>query len=81
MADGYFSEIDLHDMTSAEAKRALDSYITGMPACGGELNVIHGCHGGTVLRDMVRRQYKHKRLERKILGLNNGATILVIGKK
>ena len=41
--------------------------------------MIHGYHGGTQLRDMVRRVYsRHPRVKRLELGLNQGATELVL---
>ena len=48
-----------------------------MPNDVREVTVLHGFHGGTALRDMVRR-YKNPKIERKILGLNQGETIFVI---
>jgi len=43
------------------------------------LEVVHGYHGGTQLRDMIRRVYaRHPRVKRLEVGLNQGATELVL---
>ncbi len=76
----YFSEIDLHGKTSAEAKKTLDELLKKIPPDVRELTVIHGYRQGTALREMVRR-YSNPRVERKILGLNQGSTVFVIKQK
>lgn len=76
---GYFSEIDLHGMTSAEARKTLDETLKKLPKDVRELTVVHGYRSGTALRDMVRR-YKHPKVERKVLGLNQGTTVFIIKK-
>ncbi len=76
----YFSEIDLHGYTAAQAKAVLDSTMKTLSKDVRELTVIHGYHGGTALMNMVRN-YKHPRLERKILGMNQGSTIFILKNK
>lgn len=76
----YFMEIDLHGLTSAEATTKLDEILKKLPKSVGELTVVHGYRGGTALKEMVRR-YKHPKVERKILGMNQGTTIFVIKKQ
>lgn len=70
-------EIDLHGMTVSEAKAALDVFLTTAPR-GVTVTVIHGCNRGTALQKYVRTQYRNKRIERKILGLNQGSTDFLI---
>lgn len=77
---GYFMEVDLHGYTSADAKAKLDDVMKHLPKAVGELTVIHGYRGGTALREMVRR-YHHPKVERKVLGLNQGSTIFIIKRK
>lgn len=72
-------ELDLHGLTSAEARAKLDDTLKTLPKDVGELTVVHGYRGGTALRDMVRR-YRNPKIERKVLGLNQGSTIFVIKK-
>ena len=43
-----------------------------------EVSVIHGCTSGTVLRDMVRKGLRHPRIKSKVVGLNDGVTILIL---
>lgn len=72
-----FMSVDIHGMTCAEAKKFLESKIRTAPKhC--ELTVIHGYRGGHALMDMVRKDLKSTRIKRKILGLNQGETILVL---
>ena len=73
----YFEELDLHGLSSQTAKSRLDEMIRKLPRDVRELTVIHGYHGGTAIRDMVRR-YKNPRVEKKILGLNQGSTVFII---
>ncbi|MCH5297226.1 MAG: Smr/MutS family protein [Ruminococcus sp.] len=70
-------KIDLHGHTAESVRKLLTSRLAQLPNDVSELTVIHGCHGGTTLLETVRR-FKHYRIERKIIGLNNGETIFVI---
>ncbi len=72
-----FSEVDIHGYTAAEAKKILIQKIAAAPK-GCEITVIHGFHGGQALKNMVRNDLKHPRIKRKILGLNQGETIIVV---
>lgn len=74
-------EIDLHGMTAAEGKRALLACIRSCPAAVTELTVIHGSHSGNALQQMVRRNFSHLRLERKLIGLNDGVTVFLLKPK
>ena len=74
-----FQEIDVHGMTKGQALTAIDARLR---RCGGAvytLRVIHGYHGGTVLRDAIRAHYKnHPKVKRIELGLNPGDTDLIL---
>lgn len=72
----YYS-IDIHSMTKTEAKVAIDNFIASQTGFTQEIEVIHG-YSSTILRDYVRKQYRHKRVTRKILTTNPGITILVL---
>ncbi len=72
-----FYSIDIHSMTKTEAKVAIDNYIDSMSGLCQEIEVIHG-YSSTILRDYVRKQYRHKKVGRKILTTNPGVTILTI---
>ena len=74
-----FESIDVHNMTRTQAITAIDAKLR---RCKGDvytLKVIHGYHGGTVLRDAVRKHYAdHPKVRRIELGLNQGETELIL---
>ena len=73
-----FLEIDVHGLTREQAFTAIDAKLR---RAGGayRLRVIHGYHGGTVLRDAIRAHYRsHPKVKRLELGLNPGETDLVL---
>ena len=71
--------VDLHGMNLTQAQAAVDAALRRAGGSVYRLEVIHGYHGGTQLRDMVRRVYdRHPRVNRVEVGLNQGATELVL---
>lgn len=71
--------LDLHGMTCCQAQRAVDAALRRAGGSVYRLELIHGYHGGTQLRDMIRQTYaKHPRVKRLELGLNPGTTELVL---
>ena len=74
-----FLEIDVHNMTRTQAIMAIDARLRRADASVYRLRVIHGFHGGTVLRDAVRSHYKnHPKVKRIEIGLNQGETDLIL---
>ena len=74
-----FQEIDVHQMTKVQAIAAIDARLRRADASVYRLRVIHGYHGGTVLRDAVREHYRgHPKVKRIELGLNPGETDLIL---
>ena len=73
----YSIEIDLHGHTVESARSLITSTLKTLPKDVREVSVIHGYRGGTALRNMVSK-YSNTKIERKILGLNQGVTIFVI---
>ena len=72
-------ELDLHGMNTYQAKIAIDSQLKRAKSGVYRLRLIHGYHGGTALRDMIRETYRnHPRVLRVELGLNPGETELVL---
>jgi len=70
--------LDLHGCTVYQAKIAIDSQLKRAKAGTYRIRLIHGCHGGTALRDMIRRDYrKHPRILRLEFG-SNSETDLVL---
>ena len=74
-----FEELDIHNMNKAQAVAAIDAKLRRAGGDVYRLRIIHGYHGGTVLRDMVRKNYKvHPKVRRFELGLNQGETDFVL---
>lgn len=74
-----FLEIDVHNMTRTQAITAIDARLRRVNSSVYRLRVIHGYHGGTVLRDAVRAHYKdHPKVKRIEIGLNPGETDLIL---
>ncbi len=66
-------------MTRTQAIAAIDAVLRRTKGEVYRLTVIHGYHGGTVLRDAVRAHYRgHPKVLRVELGLNPGETELVL---
>ena len=76
---GGFLEINVHNMTKTQAIAAIDARLRRADASVYRLRVIHGYHGGTVLRDAVRAHAAgHPKVLRVELGLNPGETDLIL---
>ena len=69
-------ELDLHGKNEYQAKVAIDAALRRAKAGTYRLRLIHGYHGGTALRDMIRRDYASICL--RVLPLDNGRTDLVL---
>lgn len=76
MATAGILELDLHGKNEYQAKVAIDAALRRAKAGTYRLRLIHGYHGGTALRDMIRRDYASKCL--RVLSLDNGRTDLVL---
>ena len=76
MATAGILELDLHGKNEYQAKVAIDAALRRAKAGTYRLRLIHGYHGGTALRDMIRRDYASKFL--RVLPLDNGRTDLVL---
>ena len=72
-------QVDIHEMFPADAKKKLEKLLAAVGDEVEVVEVIHGYHRGSALRDMVRRVYsRHPRVLRLEVGLNLGATDLVL---
>ncbi len=71
-------EVDLHGLTTEDAKCRLEHLLS----CAGpeirEVRVIHGYNSGQALRNMVRVRLKHPRIASKLITLNPGETRLLL---
>jgi hypothetical protein len=74
-------EIDLHGCRAEEAKKRIDAALLNVSPSVYRLRLIHGFHGGTAIRSMIREEYSYGR-EPKVLrvtmGENEGITELVL---
>ena len=74
-----FLEIDVHGMTRTQALTAIDTVLRRANGSAYRLQIIHGFHGDTVLRDAIRAHYRnHPKVIRIELGLNPGETDLIL---
>lgn len=79
MAQSGKQTLDLHGMTCYQAQVAIDAALRRARPSVYRLELIHGYHSGTELRSMIRKVYgKHPKVKRLELGLNPGATELVL---
>ena len=76
---GAFQEVDVHGMNRTQAFAAIDAKLRRAGGTVYTLRVIHGYHGGTVLRDAIRADYRNNpKVVRIELGLNPGETDLIL---
>lgn len=74
------NELDIHGLYVKEAKHAIDLYLNHLPKGIHEVVIIHGYHGGNSLQSFVRKQYSHPIVDRTMVSMNPGETILVLKK-
>ncbi|MBQ3725376.1 MAG: Smr/MutS family protein [Oscillospiraceae bacterium] len=68
--------LDLHGKNTYQAKAAIDAALRRARAGTYRLRLIHGYHGGTALRDMIRAEYAARC--RRMVPINEGTTDLVL---
>ena len=73
--------LDLHDMQEQEAKYYLEKAIDTAEENIKEIVVIHGYRKGQVILNMVRKEFKHKRIEKKVIPYNKGVTLIYLKRK
>jgi len=73
-----FIELDIHNMTRVQAKAAIDAALRRAGSGTYRIRIIHGFHGGTVLRDLARSYKNSPAVIRVEIGLNQGSTDLVL---
>ena len=76
---GAFQEVDVHGMNRTQAFAAIDAKLRRAGGTVYTLRVIHGYHGGTILRDAIRAHHRNNpKVVRIELGLNPGETDLIL---
>ena len=79
MANTGIIEIDVHGMTAYQARICIESAIKKAGKATYRIRVIHGYHGGTALRELVREQLSHNpKVLRIEIGTNPGETDLIL---
>lgn len=72
-------ELDIHGMNKYQAKIFLESRLKKTDKSVYRIRVVHGYHGGTELRDMVRKEIgANKKVLRVEFGTNQGETDLIL---
>lgn len=72
-------EIDLHGKNRYQARITVDAALRRAGGGTYRIRCIHGYHGGSILRDMLREEYAgHPRVLRLETGLSPGSTDLVL---
>jgi Uncharacterized protein conserved in bacteria len=70
---------DLHGRTTYQAKITVDALLRRADGGVYRVRLIHGCHGGTQLRDFLRSEYGgHPKVRRLLLSPDGGTTELVL---
>ncbi len=72
--------LDLHDMQEDEARFYLERAIDTAEPKIKEIVVVHGYRKGQTILNMVRKEFKHKRIERKEIPYNKGVTLIYLKK-
>ena len=72
-------KLDLHGKNTYQARVALDAVLRRARCGTYRIRCIHGSHGGTALRDMIRWEYAHHpKVIRLEAGADGGTTDLVL---
>ena len=74
---GGILELDLHGKNAYQARIAIDAALRRAGKGIYRIRLIHGFHGGTALRDMIRSEYAERGL-RLETGIDPGVTDLVL---
>lgn len=70
--------LDLHDMQEDEARFYLERAIDTAEEKIKEIVVIHGYRQGQTILNMVRKEFKHKRVDKKVPSYNKGITLIYL---
>lgn len=78
LREGEKAAIDLHGLTVDEAEISLIEFLNELPKAIRAVEVAHGYSRGTALKRMVKDDFHHWRVKDKRVGLNPGATWLIL---
>ena len=74
---GKYKVVDLHMLTKEDAKIQLLYEINSYDADIKCLVVVHGYHGGTIIKNLVRKEFSNDEIQEKI-NLDAGRTIFLL---
>ena len=74
---GKYEILDLHNMTKEDAKAELIYKLNVVDADIKCLVVVHGYHGGTIIKNLVRKEFENNQIKEKI-NLDAGRTIYLL---
>ena len=74
---GKYKELDLHNMIKEDAKAALIYELGVVDADIKCLVVVHGYHGGTIIKNLVRKEFSHPMIKEKV-NLDASRTIYIL---
>lgn len=74
---GKYESVDLHNQTKEDARVNLVYAIESADFDIKCLVIIHGYHGGTIIKNLVRKEFKHTMVTNKI-NLDAGRTIFML---
>ena len=74
---GKYKVVDLHNMTKEEAKANLIHEINSADYDIKCLVIVHGYHGGTVIKNLVKKEFVSNDIEKKVV-LDAGRTIFLL---
>lgn len=70
--------LDMHDMQEDEARFYLERAIDTAGHKIKQIVAIHGYRKGQTILNMVRKDFKHKRIEKKVVPYNKGVTLIYL---
>lgn len=74
---GKYKTIDLHNLTKEAAKADLIHALNSVDFDIKCLVVVHGYHGGTVIKNLVRKEFDSPLVKEKV-NLDAGRTIFIL---
>lgn len=78
---GGIVEIDLHGSSGLEAKNKIDRVLEKANSATYRIRLIHGYHGGNIIKNMIGEEYgfgRHAKVIRIQPGVNPGITELIL---
>lgn len=70
---------DLHGKNTTQAKVTIDALLRRAGNGTYRIRLIHGYHGGTALRDLIRSEYaRHPKVKRLFFSTDGGTTELIL---